>query len=93
MPQVNFRAQAHIAASLHRSRERRNIMTTVFGPVTDWATDFDHGDPEYNKNIHAIWENLKASGCPIAHTDRYGGTMKAISPSSRGTSPPSAMAR
>ena len=49
-------------------------MTTVFGPVTDWATDFDHGDPEYNKNIHAIWENLKASGCPIAHTDRYGGT-------------------
>lgn len=48
-------------------------MTTVFGPVTDWATDFDHGDPEYNKNIHAIWENLKSSGCPIAHTERYGG--------------------
>ena len=33
-----------------------------------------YGDPEYNKNIQAIWENLKASGCPIAHTDRYGGT-------------------
>ena len=39
-------------------------MTTVYGPVTDWATDFDHGDPEYNKNIHQIWETLKASGCP-----------------------------
>lgn len=49
-------------------------MTTVYGPVTDWATDFDHGDPEYNKNIHQIWETLKASGCPIAHTERYGGT-------------------
>ncbi|MFM8794821.1 MAG: cytochrome P450 [Acidimicrobiales bacterium] len=48
-------------------------MTTVYGPVTDWATDFDHGDPEYNKNIHAIWENLKSAGCPIAHSDRYGG--------------------
>ena len=48
-------------------------MTTVFGPVTDWATDFDHGDPEYNANIHKIWEELKSAGCPIAHSDRYGG--------------------
>ena len=48
-------------------------MTTVFGPVTDWATDFDHGDPEYNTNIHKIWEELKSAGCPIAHSDRYGG--------------------
>ncbi|MGA1361461.1 MAG: cytochrome P450 [Ilumatobacteraceae bacterium] len=48
-------------------------MTTVYGPVTDWATDFDHGDPEYNKNIHQIWEDLKSAGCPIAHSDRYGG--------------------
>ena len=47
-------------------------MTTVYGPVTDWATDFDHGDPEYNANIHRIWSDLKASGCPIAHTERYG---------------------
>ena len=43
-------------------------MTTVYGPVSDWANDFDHGDPEYNKNIHKIWSDLKASGCPIAHT-------------------------
>ena len=49
-------------------------MTSVYGPVTDWKTDFDHADPEYNKNIHAIWEELKAAGCPIAHTERYGGT-------------------
>ncbi len=49
------------------------MTDTVFGPVTDWATDFDHGAPEYNANIHEIWDTLKASGCPIAHTERYGG--------------------
>jgi cytochrome P450 len=49
------------------------MTDTVYGPVTDWATDFDHGAPEYNANIHQIWDDLKASGCPIAHTERYGG--------------------
>ena len=49
-------------------------MTSVYGPVTDWATDFDHVDPEYSQNIYEIWDDLKKSGCPIAHTDRYGGT-------------------
>ena len=49
------------------------MADTVYGPVTDWATDFDHGAPEYNANIHQIWDDLKASGCPIAHTERYGG--------------------
>ncbi len=49
-------------------------MTSVYGPATDWATDFDHTDPEYNKNIHKIWEDLKSSGCPMAHTERFGGT-------------------
>ncbi|MFM9226791.1 MAG: hypothetical protein ACKOQ1_09260 [Actinomycetota bacterium] len=48
-------------------------MTSVYGPVADWQTDFDHADPEYNRTIHAIWEDLKAAGCPIAHTERYGG--------------------
>ena len=49
-------------------------MTSVYGPVKDWATDFDHADPEYNNNIYSIWESLKSSGCPMAHTERYGGT-------------------
>ncbi|MBM3717586.1 MAG: cytochrome P450 [Actinobacteria bacterium] len=48
-------------------------MTSVYGPVADWQSDFDHADPEYNRNIHAIWEDLKAAGCPIARTERYGG--------------------
>lgn len=49
------------------------MSETIYGPVTDWATDFDHGAPEYNNNIHQIWDDLKAAGCPIAHTERYGG--------------------
>ena len=49
------------------------MTDTVYGPVTDWETDFDHGAPEYNANIYKIWDDLKAAGCPIAHTERYGG--------------------
>ena len=41
--------------------------------VSDWATDFDHTDPAYNENAHAIWDDLRQR-CPMAHTDRFGGT-------------------
>lgn len=46
---------------------------SLYGPVTDWTTDFDHADPEYNPNAHEIWANLRET-CPVAHSDRYGGT-------------------
>ncbi len=42
------------------------------GPVADWATDFDHADPAYNRNAHEIWADLR-DRCPVAHTDRYHG--------------------
>jgi cytochrome P450 len=42
------------------------------GSVTNWATDFDHADPQYNKNAPAIWSSLRGQ-CPVAHTTRYGG--------------------
>lgn len=48
-------------------------MTSIYGPVSDWATDFDHVDPEYNPNAHQIWDDLRESGCPVARSDRYGG--------------------
>ncbi|HSJ90939.1 MAG TPA: cytochrome P450 [Ilumatobacter sp.] len=48
-------------------------MTSMYGPVTDWATDLDHADPEYNERAHEIWHELREGGCPIAHSDRYGG--------------------
>jgi cytochrome P450 len=48
-------------------------MSDTYGPVTDWSTDFDHVEPEYNENAHAIWDALREK-CPVAHSDRYGGT-------------------
>lgn len=48
-------------------------MTSMYGPVEDWATDFDHADPDYNRQAHDVWRRLVDDGCPVAHTDRYGG--------------------
>ena len=48
-------------------------MTSMYGPVTDWANDLDHAEPEYNERAHEIWAELRESGCPVAHSDRYGG--------------------
>ena len=41
-------------------------------PVTDWATDFDHMDPQWARDPFPIWDELREK-CPIAHTDRFGG--------------------
>jgi len=41
-------------------------------PVSDWATDFDHLDPTFVADPHAIYRQLREE-CPIAHTDRYHG--------------------
>jgi cytochrome P450 len=41
--------------------------------VLDWATDFDHGSQEWADDPYAIIKELKNAGCPIAHTERYGG--------------------
>ncbi|HEY4332868.1 MAG TPA: cytochrome P450, partial [Ilumatobacteraceae bacterium] len=48
-------------------------MASIYGPVTDWATDFDHADPEYNAHAPEVWAELR-DRCPVAHTDRYTGT-------------------
>lgn len=48
-------------------------MTGVARPVTDWATDLDHAEPEYNERAHQIWADLRNSGCPVARSERYGG--------------------
>ena len=42
-------------------------------PVTDWATDFDHTDPVWAADPYPIWADIRSSGCPVAHSDRYGG--------------------
>jgi cytochrome P450 len=41
--------------------------------VEDWATDFDLFHPDYNADPYPIWADIRSSGCPVAHTDRYHG--------------------
>jgi cytochrome P450 len=49
-------------------------MTTDFQkpPVEDFATDWDHTDPNWVHDPYPIWDELRGK-CPVAHTDRYGG--------------------
>jgi cytochrome P450 len=44
----------------------------VTGPVSDWATDFSHLDPEWTADPYPIQDELRQR-CPIAHTQRFGG--------------------
>ncbi|MGH3379774.1 MAG: cytochrome P450 [Actinoallomurus sp.] len=48
---------------------RSEIIT---GPVSDWATDFSHLEPEWSADPYPIQDQLRQR-CPIAHTDRFGG--------------------
>ena len=48
---------------------RSEIIT---GPVSDWATDFSHTEPEWSADPYPIQDDLRQR-CPIAHTDRFGG--------------------
>jgi cytochrome P450 len=48
-------------------------MAAHHPPVTDWATDFDHTDPAWAADPFPIWDELRSGGCPVAHSDRYGG--------------------
>ncbi|HEY7931155.1 MAG TPA: cytochrome P450 [Acidimicrobiales bacterium] len=41
-------------------------------PVLDFATDWDHTDPQWVSDPYPIWEDLRGR-CPVAHTDRFGG--------------------
>src|SRR5947199_345995 len=49
---------------------KRNPIVT--GPVSDWATDFSHLEPEWAADPYPILDELR-DRCPIAHTDRFGG--------------------
>ena len=57
----------------HEFWERSPYDPADYGPVTDFATDFDHGSAEYNAKAPEVWKELRESGCPVAHSERYGG--------------------
>ena len=44
----------------------------VTGPVSDWATDFSHLEPDWSGDPYPIQDDLRQR-CPIAHTERFGG--------------------
>jgi cytochrome P450 len=44
----------------------------IEGPVSDWATDFSHLEPEWSADPYPIQDDLRQR-CPIAHTERFGG--------------------
>ena len=48
---------------------RNEIIT---GPVSDWASDFSHLEPEWAADPYPIQDDLRQR-CPIAHTQRFGG--------------------
>jgi cytochrome P450 len=48
----------------------RNEIVT--GPVSDWADDFSHLEPEWSADPYPIQDDLRER-CPIAHTGRFGG--------------------
>ena len=48
---------------------RSEIIT---GPVSDWATDFSHLEPEWAADPYPIQDDLRQR-CPIARTSRFGG--------------------
>ena len=45
---------------------------TIKPPVQDFATDWDHTDPQWVNDPYPIWEDLRQR-CPVAHTERFGG--------------------
>jgi cytochrome P450/NADPH:quinone reductase-like Zn-dependent oxidoreductase len=49
-------------------RTKRNMAT-----LDNWTQDYDVFDPDYVANPYPIWDDLRAS-CPVAHTERYGGS-------------------
>src|SRR5579871_4871616 len=44
----------------------------IEGPVSDWATDFSHTEPEWAADPYPIQDDLRER-CPIARTERFGG--------------------
>ena len=68
-------ADERFAAEFTGTRDRMARGTSaevVTGPVTDWATDFSHVDPEWAADPYPIQDDLRKR-CPVAHTNRFGG--------------------
>ncbi len=43
-------------------------------PPSDWITDYDIFDPGFVRDPYPKMEGIRESACPIAHTERWGGS-------------------
>ena len=56
-----------------RDRESPGIHSEIIrGPVSDWAADFSHMEPEWAADPYSIHDELRQR-CPMARTNRFGG--------------------
>jgi cytochrome P450 len=63
------------SADFEEKRQQRTVGVRnepVTGPVSDWATDFSHLEPEWYDDPYPVQDDLRQR-CPIAHTGRFGG--------------------
>ncbi|MCO5971389.1 cytochrome P450 [Actinoallomurus soli] len=65
-----FTEDFRVARKDGRPSGTRNEIVT--GPVSDWATDFSHLEPEWAADPYPIQDDLRRR-CPIARTERFGG--------------------
>jgi cytochrome P450 len=68
-------AEGEFTEGFRSTRERYGEGTrnaAVTGPVSDWASDFSHLEPEWAADPYPIQDDLRQR-CPIAHTGRFGG--------------------
>jgi cytochrome P450 len=56
----------------NNERHQGTLSDVIAGPVSDWATDFSHADPDWAADPFPIQDDLRQR-CPIARTERFGG--------------------
>jgi cytochrome P450 len=66
-----------IHSAARKVNDRESVMTTEASKereVQDWFTDYDIFSEQYIKNPFPIWDEIRSEECPIAHTERWGGS-------------------
>ena len=59
-------------AQMKEDGQLGTIAERITGPVSDFATDWSHLEPEWSQHMYEVLDDLRGR-CPVAHTDRFGG--------------------
>ncbi len=71
MPNWRLKTAPNLRSKLQKNR--KSSVMEKSKPVNDWATDYDIFDKSYIEDPFPIWNDLREK-CPIAHTERWGGS-------------------